>query len=144
MPPACVSGSGELSQRNQDLGRLSPLVSAQEKKIFVVQGPYPIIRRLLRARGWVERKLPGTGRQLEQHCGDQNKQRLETGPSNGGGGQGEALLNPRGAAQHFLGTTDPQHHPWLPAEEEEEKEEEQCDDDPSGIHDLMVSREGWS
>ncbi|NXQ47717.1 TTLL3 monoglycylase, partial [Catharus fuscescens] len=71
----------------------------QEKKIFVVQGPYPIIRRLLRARGWVERKLPGTGRQLEQHY--------------------------------------PQHHPWLPAEEEEEKEEEQCDDDPSGIHDLM-------
>ncbi|NWS83638.1 TTLL3 monoglycylase, partial [Toxostoma redivivum] len=72
----------------------------QEKKIFTVQGDYPIIRRLLRARGWVERKLPGTGRRLEQHH-------------------------------------DPQHYPWLPAEEEEEKEEEQCDDDPSGIHDLM-------
>ncbi|NXO19781.1 TTLL3 monoglycylase, partial [Cisticola juncidis] len=39
----------------------------QEKKIFTVQGPYPIIRRELRARGWVERKLPGMGRQLEQH-----------------------------------------------------------------------------
>ncbi|NWI81439.1 TTLL3 monoglycylase, partial [Dryoscopus gambensis] len=39
----------------------------QEKKIFTVQGPYPIIRHLLRARGWVERKLPSAGRQLQQH-----------------------------------------------------------------------------
>uniref|UniRef100_A0A8C9MR05 Uncharacterized protein n=1 Tax=Serinus canaria TaxID=9135 RepID=A0A8C9MR05_SERCA len=77
----CISGSGELSQRNKDWGRLSPLVSAQEKKIFMVQGPYPIIRRLLRARGWVERKAPRTGRQQEQQCGDQNKQRLQTRPN---------------------------------------------------------------
>ncbi|NWU06677.1 TTLL3 monoglycylase, partial [Cephalopterus ornatus] len=39
----------------------------QEKKIFMVQGPYPTIRRLLRARGWVERKPPSVGRWLEQH-----------------------------------------------------------------------------
>ncbi|NXS86733.1 TTLL3 monoglycylase, partial [Erpornis zantholeuca] len=77
----------------------------QEKKIFMVQGPYPIIRHLLRARGWVERKLPSVGRQLEQHRGDQNKQRLKMRPRNGA--------------------------------EEEEKEEEQCDEDPSGMHDLM-------
>ncbi|NXF14903.1 TTLL3 monoglycylase, partial [Rhodinocichla rosea] len=62
---------------------------AQEKKIFMVQGPYPIIRRLLRARGWVERKAPSTGRQLEQHCGDQNRQRLQTAPSSGGARQRE-------------------------------------------------------
>ncbi|NXB64084.1 TTLL3 monoglycylase, partial [Struthidea cinerea] len=71
----------------------------QEKKIFMVQGPYPIVRHLLRARGWVERKLPSMGRQLEQHHAP--------------------------------------HYAWPPAEEEEEKEEEQCDEDPSGIHDLM-------
>ncbi|NXP89471.1 TTLL3 monoglycylase, partial [Passerina amoena] len=62
---------------------------AQEKKIFMVQGPYPIIRRLLRARGWVERKAPSTGRQLEQHCGDQNRQRLQTAPSSAGARQRE-------------------------------------------------------
>ncbi|NXH41957.1 TTLL3 monoglycylase, partial [Dicaeum eximium] len=62
---------------------------AQEKKIFTVQGPYPVIRRLLRARGWVERKLPRTGRTPEHHRGDQNKQRLQTGPSNGSGRQKE-------------------------------------------------------
>lgn len=121
------------------LGQAEPMVSAQEKKIFMVQGPYPIIRHLLRARGWVERKLPSMGRQLEQHRGDQNKQRLKTKPRNGGGGQGEALLNPCGGAQPLLGTTDPLHYAWPPAEEEEEKEEEQCDEDPNGIHDLMVS-----
>ncbi|NWV31757.1 TTLL3 monoglycylase, partial [Grantiella picta] len=107
---------------------------AQEKKIFTVQGPYPTIRRMLQARGWVERKLPSRGRQMEQHRGGQNKQQLETGTSNGGGGgQGKTLLNPRGWAEPFLGTTDPLQYPWPPAEEEEE----QCDEDPSGIHDLM-------
>ncbi|NWX37588.1 TTLL3 monoglycylase, partial [Notiomystis cincta] len=50
---------------------------AQEKKIFMVQGPYPTIRRLLRARGWVERKLPGVGRQLAQHPAEEEEEEEE-------------------------------------------------------------------
>lgn len=31
---------------------------SQLRKVFSVQGPYPVIRAALWARGWVERRLP--------------------------------------------------------------------------------------
>ncbi|NWR41380.1 TTLL3 monoglycylase, partial [Regulus satrapa] len=118
-------------------GRLSSLPSLQEKKIFAVQGPYPIIRHLLRARGWVERKLSRHGRQLKQ-------QQLEKRAS-GGGDEREAALKPRGGAQPFPGTSEPLHHP-RPRDTENEggrededhnEDEEQCSEDSDDIHDLM-------
>ncbi|NWI56703.1 TTLL3 monoglycylase, partial [Calyptomena viridis] len=113
--------------------------SLQEKKIFAVQGPYPIIRRLLWARGWVERKLPRADRQLKQRLGSREKRRLETEQSGDGAEQGEAVLNPCGGAQPSLGTTEPLHYPWPHHEEEEQEEEEEDEDneDPDGIHDFM-------
>lgn len=46
---------------------------SQLRKVFSVQGPYPVIRAALWARGWVERRLPHPA-QRPPHChGDEEE-----------------------------------------------------------------------
>ncbi|NXX79672.1 TTLL3 monoglycylase, partial [Urocolius indicus] len=78
----------------------------QEKKIFTVQGPYPVIRRLLRARGWVERKLPGTGTRPQRNRGRQQQQlQEEEEGGDDGAEQGEVSCLVRDQVPYFIWTT---------------------------------------
>lgn len=61
------------------------IADTQEKKVFSVQGPYPVIRNALRARGWVERRLPRpTFPQLRRH-GELETEAYEADSSDGDG-----------------------------------------------------------
>ena len=46
-------------------------IHSQLRKVFSVQGPYPVIRAALWARGWVERRLPRPVQRVPHCHGDE-------------------------------------------------------------------------
>lgn len=46
---------------------------SQLRKVFSVQGPYPVIRAALWARGWVERRLPNPTQRAPHYHGNEEE-----------------------------------------------------------------------
>ncbi|CAJ1051118.1 tubulin monoglycylase TTLL3 isoform X1 [Xyrichtys novacula] len=47
--------------------------AVKSRKVFSVQGPYPVIRAALWARGWVERRLPNLVKRVPRCLGDEEE-----------------------------------------------------------------------
>ncbi|XP_036389172.1 tubulin monoglycylase TTLL3-like [Megalops cyprinoides] len=68
--------------------------AVRQRKVFSVQGPYPVVRAALRARGWVEHRLPRPARTAGRRLGDEGEDKDDSNDDEDSSEEGEKEEDP--------------------------------------------------